>query len=602
MFMRRRKPAEDTLAAASQDPPAAAAQDTRYIATSIARTMVSLNEAAQTMEQRSEEMRRAAEQMRLRAVERPEQLGRAREGMSALSQAFDQVAAGATEQASATAAALSLLQEVSGEGTAFEARTHDLVRFLAEGADRLDQGQQAIAEVLHSVQGFAASMAQVLGQLTRLREAASGIDDISDNILNIADQTNLLSLNASIEAARAGEQGRGFAVVAEAVRKLADQSKQQVSETGERLRLINTAIDEVAGVVEKVAASAHQVAGSAHGAEQTLSSMVGVLQDTREQVAVLGGNFTSMVQRLGGASGELGNVAAVSEENAAIAEQVTASVEGVQGPLQDISDAALSDTAMADDATAHAVTMTSHARRLATASAILRFLAEDALSEISGASRRSPIIALVREAREHAERLGAIMERVPLEEIARTSYREIRTAEEIRSLGRLFGVDRVTAFDPPKFTCGWDHRIDEEVCRLADEVQRLRPATNTVAIADLNGFVWVEDIRHRRDWTGDPLKDLPGNRIKRLFDDPFGLETARVGLTPDALALAQRTPIETLWQHERPRAECPFAVHVYARDPGETLLEVDVPFYAHGRAAGAWRWILDVDAEGRLRS
>jgi len=602
MFMRRRKPAKDTLAAASQDPPAAAAQDTRYIATSIARAMVSLNEAAQTMEQRSEEMRRAAEQMRLRAVERPEQLGRAREGMSALSQAFDQVAAGATEQASATAAALSLLQEVSGEGTAFEARTHDLVRFLAEGADRLDEGQQAIAEVLHSVQGFAASMAQVLGQLARLREAASGIDDISDNILNIADQTNLLSLNASIEAARAGEQGRGFAVVAEAVRKLADQSKQQVSETGERLRLINTAIDEVAGVVEKVAASAHQVAGSAHGAEQTLSNMVGVLQDTREQVAVLGGNFTSMVQRLGGASGELGNVAAVSEENAAIAEQVTASVEGVQGPLQDLSDAALSDTAMADDATAHATTMTSHARRLATSSAILRFLAEDTLSEISGDSRRSPIIALVREAREHAEKLGAIMERIPLEDIARTSYREIRTAEEIRSLGRLFGVERVTAFDPPKFTCGWDRRIDEEVCRLADEVQRLRPATNTVAIADLNGFVWVEDIRHRRDWTGDPLRDLPGNRIKRLFDDPFGLETARVGLTPDALALAQRTPIETLWQHERPRAERPFAVHVYARDTGETLLEVDVPFYAHGKAAGAWRWILDVDAEGRLRS
>ncbi len=602
MFVLRRKPAQDKLAAASQGPPTAMAQDTRSIAASIARAMASLNEAARTMEQRSEEVRVAAEEMRLRAVARPEQLDRAEAGMTTLSQAFDQVAAGATEQASATATALSLLQEVSGEGTAFEARTRDLVRFIAEGADRLDQGQQAIADVLHSVQGFAASMAQVLEQLGRLREAASGIDDISDNILNIAGQTNLLSLNASIEAARAGEQGRGFAVVAEAVRKLADQSKQQVSETGERLRLINSAIDEVAGVVEKVAESAHQVAGSAHGAEQTLASMVGVLQGTRDQVSELGGSFTSMVQRLGGASGELGNVAAVSEENAAIAEEVTASVSGVQVPLRQLSDAASSDTAMADDAASHSTALTSHARRLATSSAIVRFLAEDALSEISGDTRRSPIVALVREAREHARALGAIMERVPLDEIARTGYREITSREEIRSLGRLFGVDRVTVFDPPKFTCGWDREIDEEVCRLADEVQRLRPATNTVAIADLNGFVWVEDIRHRRDWTGDPVKDLPGNRIKRMFDDAFGLETARIGLTPTALELPQRAPIEALWQHERPHEEYPFAVHVYARDTGETLLEVDVPFYAHGRVVGAWRWILDVDSAGRLRS
>ena len=601
MFLLRRKPAKVVPEMDAVAPSLATADDTRSIAASIARAMVALSEAARTMEQRSQGVLESADELRERARVRPELLGKVQEGMATLSQAFGQVAAGATEQAGATATALGVLQEVSEEGQAFEQRTQQLIAFLLDGAQRLDEGHRAIAEVLHAAQGFADSMAQVLGQLTQLRAAASGIDDISDNILGIAEQTNLLSLNASIEAARAGEQGRGFAVVAEAVRKLADQSKQQVSETGERLRLINQAIDEVNSVVAAVSTAARQVAGAAQGAEGTLGTMVGVLQGTREQVTALGERISGVVRRLDDASGELGNIAAVSEENAAIAEEVTASVAGVEEPLRNVAATAHSDTDMAEATAEHATALTLDSRRLATTSAILRLLAEDTLHEVSGHSDRSQIIALVREAREHAGTLQAILERVPVEEYARTTYREIRGREEIRSLGRLFGVDRVERFDPPKFTCGWDRLIDEDACRLADEVQRLRPATNTVAIADLNGFVWVEDIRHRGDWTGDPAKDLPGNRIKRLFDDAFGLETARVALTPAALMEPRQCPIGRLWPYARPQQERPFAVHVYARDTGETLLEVDVPLYAHGRPIGAWRWILDVDEEGRLK-
>ena len=602
MLWQRRRPPDAPASAEPQQLPAAAGKDAQSIAASIARAMVSLNEAAKSMEQRSEDVRQAAQDLHQRAVARPAHLGQAEEAAGTLSQSFGQVAAGASEQAGATASALELLHEVSNEGARFEAQTADLERFIASGAQHLDAGQQAITEVLRAVQGFAASMAQVLGQLSQLREAASGIDTISANILGIAGQTNLLSLNASIEAARAGEQGRGFAVVAEAVRKLADQSKQQVSETGDRLRLINQAIDEVSAVVETVAQAAQQVAGSAQGAEETLHSMVVVLSGTREQVASLGGSFGRMVERLGLASGELGNVAAVSEENAAIAEQVTASVAAVQAPLRELSALAQTDQAMADDTVEHATALTSHARRLATSSAILRLLAGDTLNELQGDTDRSHIITLVREAREHATRVGALIERIPLAEIAGTSYRELTSPGDVQSLARLFRVDRVRAFDPPKYTCGWDQRIDEDVCRIADEVQRLRPATNTIAIADLNGFVWVEDVRHRKDWTGDPRQDLAGNRIKRLFDDAFGLETARVGLGPQALAQPRRAAISVLWSHARPRTEEPFAVHVYARDTGETLLEVDVPVYAHGLPVGAWRWILDVDDDGRIRS
>ncbi len=154
----------------------------------------------------------------------------------------------------------------------------------------------------------------------------------------------------------------------------------------------------------------------------------------------------------------------------------------VHAPLRELAELARSDTEMADTTTGHALALTNHAKRLATTSAILRLMAQDTPSEISGDTERSPIITLVREAHRYAETLRPILERMPLEEYARTGYREVGTPNAIRSLGRLFGVDRVTAFDPPKFSCGWDQKIDEDVCRLADEVQRLRPATNTVAM------------------------------------------------------------------------------------------------------------------------
>jgi len=94
-------------------------------------------------------------------------------------------------------------------------------------------------------------------------DASNGIRNVMSIITSISDQTNLLALNASIEAGRAGEQGRGFAVVANEVRKLAEESKNAVRETNEK----------IANVISKINISFADMEGINASTEQQTASM-----------------------------------------------------------------------------------------------------------------------------------------------------------------------------------------------------------------------------------------------------------------------------------------------------------------------------------------
>ena len=119
-----------------------------------------------------------------------------------------------------------------------------------EGKDKLENQQQQMNLIEQSVQ-------QITREMTMLEENAEKIRGIVDVVTGIAEQTNLLALNAAIEAARAGEQGRGFAVVADEVRKLAEQTKKSVSGVRELIEKTDQRTAELSNVVGEIRELVH---------------------------------------------------------------------------------------------------------------------------------------------------------------------------------------------------------------------------------------------------------------------------------------------------------------------------------------------------------
>lgn len=203
--------------------------------------------------------------------------------------------------------------------------------------DTVDTGIQTVENLKNVSSQSMEAFESIFAVIDAISDSTARISEASDMIKSIAQQTNLLSLNASIEAARAGEAGKGFAVVADEIRDLSDQSSNSVETINEMLEALQKNTSDasrqselVRDYVNKQQEAVVETAGSFDAIAERMNTVNVAVDELREANNALG-------KGVEGVSDLISSLSAISEENAATAQELNATTESVNMNVENLS-------------------------------------------------------------------------------------------------------------------------------------------------------------------------------------------------------------------------------------------------------------------------
>src|SRR4051794_5126825 len=307
-----------------------------------ARMIVQLRDLAGKLSGSAQSLSAASQQMATTS----EEAGRA---VGEIASAVSEVAAGAERQVRAVEKAKLATEEVATASETSATNAQESAQAAVAAREVAEQGAGAVTQASEAMSAVHDSSLQATEAIRALGAKSEQISGIVATITGIAEQTNLLALNAAIEAARAGEQGRGFAVVADEVRKLAEESRGAAASIS---GLIGEIQDETARTVSVVEDGARQTEDGVATVEQARESFVALgmsVQDMNERVD----RIAAAIQQIASASHQVGSdmaeVAAVAEQSSASSQQVSASTQQTSASTQQIAASAREMARTADE-------------------------------------------------------------------------------------------------------------------------------------------------------------------------------------------------------------------------------------------------------------
>lgn len=255
-----------------------------------------------------------------------------------IEQAVNDIASGATSQANETQMAT---ENVVAIGEMISRTSNEVVALTNEAKEISDASEEAttILEELGEINQKAVESVNIIyDQTNTTNDSAQKIREATILISSIAEETNLLSLNASIEAARAGEQGRGFAVVAAQIQKLAEQSNQSASQIEQIIQLLLSdtakAVQTMDGVKDIMGEQNQKVESARETFDKVKSKINGSIQSINhiskatDEMQTARENVVDVVQ----------NLTAIAQENAASTEETSASVTEIAAIVGQIAE------------------------------------------------------------------------------------------------------------------------------------------------------------------------------------------------------------------------------------------------------------------------
>ena len=235
-----------------------------------------------------------------------------------LSAQIEQSSRGTEEQTSRIGETATAMEEMNATVMEVAKNASNAASTAEQAKVKAEEGSKVVSQVVQGIEQVQHQSEEMKNDMGNLGKQAEGIGQILNVISDIADQTNLLALNAAIEAARAGEAGRGFAVVADEVRKLAEKTMTATKEVGSAIRGIQEGTKKNIDNVERSGKRIEEVTKLANNSGDSLREIVSLAEVTTDQVR---------------------SIATASEEQSSASEEINRSIEDVNRVSIETSDA-----------------------------------------------------------------------------------------------------------------------------------------------------------------------------------------------------------------------------------------------------------------------
>lgn len=341
-------------------------------------------------------------------------------------------------------------------------------QIVSEAEKKSVHSRDAIHLAIENMKKMQQSVQSVSMIASGLNKKSEEITQITFLVKEIADQTNLLALNAAIEAARAGEQGRGFAVVADEVRKLAERT---------------------AAATAEITSTAISIGQDTQLAAEGMSNVATDIEKRVAEVNTVGKDYVEILNNIHQVSDIIHDVSQQAIQN-------SVQIVSVNDYIRNLNERASSATALMEDVSTQMISLSGIGEDL-----------HEALSDINKDSDHMDVFEIAQNAShsitailEDAIRIGKLSE----SSVFDRNYKEIKGT------------------NPQKYSTAYDRFTDTAFPAIQEPILSMRSNIVYAGAVDVNGYFPTHNKKFSKPLTGNFEVDLAGNRTKRIFDDHTG--------------------------------------------------------------------------------